>query len=58
MVQVQGCKQRRWSVQAVKRGSEAAAGVESGLEWLKHKKWEEQSQESAWGRQVAVPVGS
>ena len=47
MVQVQGCKQRRWSVQAVKRGSEAAAGVESGLEWLKHKKWEEQSQESA-----------
>ena len=34
-------------MQAVKRGSEAAAGVESGLEWLKHKKWEEQSQESA-----------
>ena len=47
MVQVQGCKQRRWSVQAVKKGSEVAAGVESGLEWLEHRKWEEQCQESA-----------
>ena len=41
MVQAQACKQKRWSVQAVKRGSEVAAGVESGLEWLKHRKWKE-----------------